>query len=405
MRFKTLQAIVWLIGLTYLLLCLTTIIDSNALKAFEYLLRGAIFVCCIKYMSQYQDKLLLMYFAFCMFYLVLGIAYGNKLSFVVADLMSFFVLIFAFFMSNENRDEFTLQLVKSISLLLIVGSIFSLYFFITNGLQAAESLMGRLTLDNVSEGNYFKASLSIIQVSVLLLPFFWFLDVKRKIILSFVTLFFFIVSAFTLARTGIAVVMISVLITMYLGFKQNFIRLTFSTITVTGLCIIGSLAVLFSYGESIDALYSLVSLRFSEFGGESLEPRDLEAQAYFANTSVNEVLVGKGFGGVNNYPFGYFNERGMMMLHRGENNLILKGGIPLLVLLYGSAVLAFIKLVRSHATYSSSWAAVIILYLLIERGHQQYSQIFMLLLFCLAISYGLTKKWSGAKLKNQSLEI
>lgn len=93
------------------------------------------------------------------------------------------------------------------------------------------------------------------------------------------------------------------------------------------------------------------------------------------------------------------------MLHRGENNLILKGGIPLLVLLYGSAVLAFIKLVRSRATYSSSWAAVIILYLLIERGHQQYSQIFMLLLFCLAISYGLTKKWSGAKLKNQSLEV
>ena len=379
-----------------------TITDSNALRAVEYLVRGAIFVCCLKYLSQYQNKLVLViYVAFFVFYLFLGIINGNKLPFLMADLMSFSVLIFAFFLANENRDQFTLQLVRLISLLLIVGSSFSVYFFITNGLQPAESIDGRITVDNVSEGGYLKYALSIIQVSVLLLPFFWNLDVKRRYIVASATMLFFIVSAFTLARAGIAVVLVSGLITMYIGFKQNFIRFTFVTVSVTATGIIGLLTVFYVYGDIINTLYSLASLRFEELGGEGIEPRDLEAEVYFANASLYELIVGKGFGGVNSFPFGNFSERGLMMLHRGENNLILKGGIPFSVLLYGSALVALIKLLRSKAVYSKQWAAVIFLFLFLERGHQQYSQFFMLLFFCLAISYGLNIKRSLARHRKQ----
>jgi hypothetical protein len=401
LKIKTAPTIIWLAGLMYLLLCIMTITDSNALRAAEYLVRGAMFVCCVKYLRQYQNKLVLVYGAFFVFYLFLGIINGNKLAFLTADLMSFFVLIFVIFLNYENRDELTLQLVRSISLLLIVGSTFSVYFFITNGLQPAESLSGRLTLDNVSEGGYFKYALSIIQVSVLLLPFFWYLDVKRRCIVASATILFFIVSAFTLARAGIAVVLVSGLITMYIGFKQNFIRFSFFTVIVIATGIIGSLTVFYVYGDIINTIYSLASLRFEEFGGEGIEPRDLEAEVYFANASLYELIVGKGFGGVNSFPFGRFSERGMMMLHRGENNLILKGGIPFLVLLYGSALVALIKLLRSKAVYSKQWAAVIFLFLFLERGHQQYSQSFMLLLFCLAISYGLNVKGSARKLRKQ----
>lgn len=379
-----------------------TITDSNALRAVEYLVRGAIFVCCLKYLSQYQNKLVLViYVAFFVFYLFLGIINGNKLPFLMADLMSFSVLIFAFFLANENRDQFTLQLVRLISLLLIVGSSFSVYFFITNGLQPAESIDGRITVDNVSDSGYLKYALSIIQVSVLLLPFFWNLDVKRRYIVASATMLFFIVSAFTLARAGIAVVLVSGLITMYIGFKQNFIRFTFFTVSVTATGIIGLLTVFYVYGDIINTLYSLASLRFEELGGEGIEPRDLEAEVYFANASLYELIVGKGFGGVNSFPFGNFSERGLMMLHRGENNLILKGGIPFSVLLYGSALVALIKLLRSKAVYSKQWAAVIFLFLFLERGHQQYSQFFMLLFFCLAISYGFNIKRSLARHRKQ----
>ena len=378
-----------------------TITDNNALRAVEYLVRSAIFVCCLKYLSQYQNKLVLVYVAFFVFYLFLGIINGNKLPFLMADLMSFSVLIFAFFLANENRDQFTLQLVRLISLLLIVGSSFSVYFFITNGLQPAESIDGRITVDNVSDSGYLKYALSIIQVSVLLLPFFWNLDVKRRYIVASATMLFFIVSAFTLARAGIAVVLVSGLITMYIGFKQNFIRFTFFTVSVTATGIIGLLTVFYVYGDIINTLYSLASLRFEELGGEGIEPRDLEAEVYFANASLYELIVGKGFGGVNSFPFGNFSERGLMMLHRGENNLILKGGIPFSVLLYGSALVALIKLLRSKAVYSKQWAAVIFLFLFLERGHQQYSQFFMLLFFCLAISYGLNIKRSLARHRKQ----
>jgi hypothetical protein len=154
----------------------------------------------------------------------------------------------------------------------------------------------------------------------------------------------------------------------------------------------------------LEALYNLTMLRFEELGSDQIEPRDLEAEVYFSSASVYEIFFGKGFGGVNNFPFGRFSEQGLIMLHRGENNLILKGGIPLLILLYGAATVALIKLFRSKGTYSMSWAAVIIIFLFLERGHQQYSQFFMLLFFCLAISYGLNIKGSLAKHRKQQLQ-
>ena len=84
-------------------------------------------------------------------------------------------------------------------------------------------------------------------------------------------------------------------------------------------------------------------------------------------------------------------------MHRGENNLILKGGIIYLILIYGCAIIALIKLLRSNSYYSYSWASVILIYLLLERGHNQYSQFFMLLFLCLAISYAFSIKSSREK--------
>jgi len=395
MRIKTVQAIIWLTGLIYLLFCIKTLTDSNGLKAVEYTLRGMIFICCLKYITQYQNKLVPVYFAYFSFFIVyfaLGIFYGNSLSYLISDLMLFSLLIFIFFLVNENRDEFTFQLVDSISLIFIFGLVFSIYFFITSGLQPAQSLEGRLDFDSDDWGDYYKYALSIIQVSVLLLPFIWHLNFKRRFIMVSAITLFFIVSAFTLSRANIVAVLASGLITMYIGYKQNFIRLTFFTFSVTATGIIGLLTLFYVYGDIINTLYSLASLRFQEFGGDSIEPRDIEAEVYFANASLYELIAGKGFGGVNNYPFGKYSERGIAMLHRGENNLILKGGIILLVLLYGLALVALTKLLRSKAIYSKQWAAVIFIFLLLERGHQQYNQFFMLFFFCLAISYGLNIK-------------
>ena len=384
--------IVALSGLLYVVVCCMTLSDHNSLRAIEYLIRATIFACCVRLLYKQRPIALFLYTSVFVFYLVLGLINGNRVGYLMADLMSFLVLIFLFLFNTENRDYFTYRFVNLFSFLLSIGLVCSLYFFATNGLRPAESLGGRLSLDNVAEGDFFKYSLAIVQISVLLLPFSWQVDAVRRWIIYCGVIFFFIVSAFTLARVGIASVLVSCLLTVYIGVKGDFIRLGVRTMGTTVLLMAVFVAVVVEYWDVVSSLVHLASLRFGELGGDEIEPRDLEAAAYFANSSLGELIVGKGFGGVNNYPFGRFSERGMLMLHRGENNLILKGGVLYMFFLYGAALVSILKLIRSKSHFSNQWAIVIILFLFIERGHQQYSQYFMFSLFTLGISYGWAVK-------------
>lgn len=390
---KTFSIVIWSIVAIYLIFCMTIITDTKVLKALQYLIQIIFFISCIKIINHHNNKFILVYFLFFSFYFILGLLYGNARSFLVADIFSFTILIAVFLFVNENRNEFTEKIINKLSLFLLFGAICALYFFNKYGLQPASSLDLRLSLEgDALSGNGFKYSFALLQVSVILLPFFWYLDSKKRVILIITFLIYFGASAFILARANLAVSVVAIFFLMYIGLEQKFIRPNVSTIALFTCIFLGIFSIFIYYGGIIEILYSLITSRFNELGSGEMEPRDLEAFEYFSRISTYEMWFGKGMGGVNNYPFGRYYERGIMMLHRGENNLILKGGIIFLILLYGTSIIALFKLIVSKAIYSSSWAAVIIMYFLFERGHQQYSQFFMLLFFCFAISYGLNVK-------------
>jgi hypothetical protein len=311
------------------------------------------------------------------------------------DLLSSFALIFLFLYNDNNRDYISLRIINLLSLLVLLGSVVSAYYFIVNGLQPAESVGNRLVINNYGSSDFFKIAFSVVKISILLLPFIWYVDFKRKIFISIAFFIFITASLMVLFRANTAVAAVSITLTIFIGFRKKLIHFTFKGVVFTGIASLLILVIAGQNYEIIERLFSFLIMRFQvaeDLGNTGLSSRELESSVYINGVSLYELLFGKGMGGVNMTPFGRYSERGLSMLHLGEYNLILKGGIVYLVLIYGAAFISLIKLFRSKTTYGYSWASVIVIYLLLERGHQQYSQFFMLLFFSLAISYAFSIK-------------
>lgn len=390
MKVQTRSALLWLLVPIYLISCVLVISESSAVRALLYLFQGLFLIMCLRQAFHIRNNVVLLFFLGFAVNFCIGLMQGNHPSFFVRDVMAFSVLAALFVMSIDNRDWFSERIVCQLSPLVLIGGVVAVYFFSTNGLQPAASVGDRLLMDNVEEGGHFKAAMAVTQISLLLLPFFWCLPVKSRVVVGGVTFIFFLVNAFILSRAAVAAALLSCFFTLCIGVSSGGLKPRFTTVVVVFSAVVGLILGVVYYWEVIGSLYDLILIRFLELSSDAVEPRDVEAQAYFSSASIYEVFFGKGFGGVNNFPFGGFSERGVMMLHRGENNLILKGGIPLLILLYGAAFISLCRLLfLSAGKYRLPWASVIVLFLFLERGHQQYSQFFMLLLFSLAISYGL----------------
>jgi hypothetical protein len=249
------------------------------------------------------------------------------------------------------------------------------------------------------DGSNFKLLYQSIGLSLVLLPFLWFVDFKRKLAIGSAFTLFTVINLISLSRAYLAGSLLSILITIYIGFKLNKIGLRYSVITYSSIILFSLLFFVKQNKEVLETTLELLNYRI-DLIGEEVEPRDIEAEVYFKDLSAYELFFGKGFGAANLRPFGRYSERGIMMMHRGENNLILKGGLLLLFIIYGLAIISLIKLLISKDLYSNSWASVIFIFLLLERGHTLYGNVFYLIFLCLAISYSFSLKKNTNFLKN-----
>ena len=187
--------------------------------------------------------------------------------------------------------------------------------------------------------------------------------------------------------------LISIFLTVLIGIKKRKIRL--NKRLIGSLAIMSTCLVIFfqSYGETVVLLGELalkraMGIEFTQGVEVKIDdPRDLEAELFFASLSKSEWIFGRGLGGTNLNPFGKPSERGLSMVHRGENNLILKGGLLLLVIVYGALFYSAARLLFLKAPYAAPYCACILLYLLFERGHTQISYMFSTLFVVLAINY------------------
>jgi hypothetical protein len=386
---KAVNRIVSLVGVIYLLHCLTLISNSEIIKYSIYFFRVSLFIFSVSYIIRYSPSLLWLYFPLILYYLLYGIINGNWINFIVLDLLSSFTLIFIFLYSKNNYEYLNVKIFNMFSSLVAIGFLAGLYYLIAHGFQGSTSINERFVFS--SDDADYKILLTILKISLLLLPFIWYVSYKKRFFISATFILFLGVSFLALSRADIAGSLLSIIFTIFIGIRERYISFRPKFIATF---ILFSLVGLIAVERNLDTLntsYELLKYRIENVA-EEVEPRDIEAEIYFDSVSTYELILGKGMGAANMDPFGRTSERGIMMMHRGENNLILKGGIIYLLLIYGMAIIALFKLFRSKVDYRYSWASVILIYLLLERGHPQYSDYFMLLFFCLAISFAFSIK-------------
>jgi len=386
---RKLDRIIFLLGTLFFLISIQLLISNKIIEYIIFIFRGILFIKLFFYVINLKKQFFWIYLLLFTYYLFYGLVNSNFFSFIIMDILSAFYIIFLFFINNQNKEYVTKIILNIISIILGFAFIFSLIYLSVYGFRPAEVIGERIMFEE--RGSNFKLLYQSIGLSIVLLPFVWFVDFKRKLAIGLAFTLFTVINLISLSRGYLAGSLVSILITIYIGFKLNIIGLRYSVISYSSIILFSLLFLIKQNKKVLETTLELLNNRIDLIGNE-VEPRDLEAEYYFNDLSTYELFFGKGMGAANYKPFGKTSKRGIMMMHRGENNLIMKGGILLLLIIYGLAIYAIFKLFFSNDIYSNSWASVIFIFLLLERGHQQFSNAFMLILFCMAISYSFSLK-------------
>ncbi|MDC0273063.1 hypothetical protein OAK93_01685 [bacterium] len=384
-RSKESNNVISLISLVYILSSLNLLFNS-ALDYPIFFFRGVLFYFMIKYIYDRgrRGKVVWVYIPLLLFYLLYGLYNGNFISYVLVDLFGGFVLIFCFYKNNEFRG-LAEMIINRLSLLMIIGLICCGYLFFEQGVRAAADTSDRLSFENTGFQGSANTFFIPIQISILILPFILYVNKQRRIIIILASTFFLFVNIVGLNRANLVGCLTAFILTALIVYRDN--RSYFSFHRIKYPVLLASIifvAIASFQSDTISRSFKIIGYRFQDMSDDN--SRDLEGELYYTQISNLELIIGKGMGGANNF-LDRESERGIMMMHKGENNLMLKGGFILLFLVYGAGFISLWKLIRSKERYSDSWAAVIIIYFLLERGHQQFSNFFYLLLFCVAISF------------------
>ena len=227
---KKIDGIIYIIGALFLTFCFMMIIEAKFLEYVSFFLRGLLFYKLFFYVINLKKQFLWIYFLLMLYYLVYGLLKSNFISFLIMDILSSFSILFLFFINAENKFYITKKISNIISLLLFFSVLSSLIYLQKYGFRAAEQLGERLVFDE--EGSNFKIIFQTLQISQVLLPFIWFINNKRKLILTTAFLLFTIINLVALSRGYLAASLITIILTFYIGFRLKKIRLRYSVISI-----------------------------------------------------------------------------------------------------------------------------------------------------------------------------
>ena len=316
---RKLDGMIVLLGALFFLISLQLLISNKIIEYIIFIIRGLLFYKLFFYVINLKKQFFWFYFLLFIYYLLYGLVNSNFFSFIVMDVLSAFSILFLFLINNQNKEYVTKRILNVISIILGFSFIFSLIYLFVYGFRPAELMGERIVFEE--DGSNFKLLFQSIGLSVVLLPFVWFVDFKRKLAIGLAFILFTVINLISLSRGYLAGSFISILITIYIGFKLNKFGLRYSVISSSSIILFSLLFFLNQNKEVLDTTLELLKYRFELIGNE-VEPRDIEAKYYFKDLSDYQLLFGKGMGAANLRPFGKYSERGIMMMHRGENNLI-----------------------------------------------------------------------------------
>jgi hypothetical protein len=280
---------------------------------------------------------------------------------------------------------------------LVIGLPLSWYFILKLGLQPAAELGARAVFSNtigISGPDYLIRT--PIEFSFFLIVFLPYIKNTLKIIVVLSLITYFIFGVFTATRTPILLSLLSIIVTFIFN-RNYFKRKLFIIISIISIFSVIVVIKFFNF-EIIKLAFNNSYVRFTE--SKLISSREEEKNLYLNSITPTELWIGKGLGGANQTGMWRRNPRGIAMIHRGDINLIMKGGIVFLIIFILIISTSFITLYR-YNHFGKYLMAIIAFYLLFELGHTLWGDFIMQIFLFLCISFARISTWEIEEWYNQ----
>lgn len=276
------------------------------------------------------------YFLLFGFLTIWGFIFGNDLTSIADDILSFSPLILLFIEKKnfklDLKKRLPIYLVNSLYFMIPVGII----IFIFMGYQVGGLETKRFDYDESTKLALFGPILPFIFAPTLI--FFFDIFNKKQKLLVFTSMFLILImGVITLTKSVIVFPIIPII--LFYGYKEMVIKNRSLIRTISFIVFIGFLLNSIGFFDKISTINAVADT--IERGVSKNEENDFttgrfdETLDYLnQDLSVFEYLFGRGMGGrkVRNESDGYIG--GISMMHIGPSHVFLKGGIFLVFLLY-----------------------------------------------------------------------
>lgn len=378
--------------IVYFFNILYSITNVKILQQLSYAVMFLISFSCLRFLKlkTRNSKLILLLFFYLIAMAGIGLLRQNWSSYILFDLKNFFFILILLIPFNENIHNYIIEkLPNQLAGWLYIGLPITWYFILTMGLKPGSASERISTnFDSVDSAiSILQYSYKFVDFSVLLLPFLPYIKGFKKTLVILSVLTFLLASFFTLTRGGIFVCIISFISTAYIlilqtkKIKQGLKLFLFISILL--------ILIVQIYGlNRLNDTFSFFVERMNDKENFTSFRED-ERSDFFRLSSISEIIFGRGMGGSHNFgiwsgPQGANLKHGMNMTHYGYLYLILKGGIILLIAIYGLAIHSMIKLWRYEGVYKS-FSIAIFLYLFYEISITKFYDPFYLFLLLMAL--------------------
>lgn len=332
--------------------------------------------------------------------IVRGILKDNYLPYTLNDIYVWSLCVFILFFSSPfSLSYYRIRIPELFAKLLYFALPFTLIIIVMHGSFDSNITTRQIVGGNLNE----KAIYQPLLLSPLLMPFVsqFRKNLRYIVILSnFVLLLLGVLSA---TRVVFIVPLFGFFSLLFMRKKNRISKLITSFAIVVLLIYIGSLILPEKSTAFFTDKFDYLLSRF-EMGEKITSGRDTEFIGLFTNFSTLEFILGRGAGGSQAFGFweqiGTVGNLGVPFTHFGFLNLILKGGFPLLILVYGLAIWSMVFLWRKG---KREYSFVILFFLIYEISHTKFNDPFYMIFLWVSISYSLQLS-TVSKIKKRNLQ-
>lgn len=331
-------------------------------------------------------------FIILMLYLIVlsvsGILNGNYIKYILFDIHIYTSLIFITYFNNRNiqaRNYNEIPLL--ISKYMYLGVPLAIIIFIKYGFIDASANVRDISISDEVKASIFIAPIIIAPI---LVPFVVDMNRLMKYVVILANAMVLTYGVMTSTRTYVVVALLAFgsLSKFRLRINKEMIYVVISLYMIfQGVYYSNNSWAIITQGKIENTIHRFEN-KYDYGNG-----RDSEVVGLFADFNVAEIVFGRGAGA--EQEFGFWknstnnNYHGINYTHYGFLHLILKGGIVLLLLVYGLAIHSIFTLYKYG---DRKYLFVILIFLTFELSHTLFLNYYYLIFLWLSISYALQLK-------------